>query len=98
MLISFWCFQIGDQACKGNAALWASWHWKNSYGSSNWKNAEWEGAKGLELIPWFSSLFMFVCLLICRRKIINGLLQLVSPEIYVFIIYAYLHTKEFYSI
>jgi len=55
MLISFWCFQIGDQACKGNAALWASWHWKNSYGSSNWKNAEWEGAKGLELIPWFSS-------------------------------------------
>jgi hypothetical protein len=25
-------------------------------------------------------------------------LQLVSPEIYVFIIYAYLHTKEFYSI
>jgi hypothetical protein len=68
MLISFWCFQIGDQACKGNAALWASWHWKNSYGSSNWKNAEWEGAKGLELIPWFSSLCMFVCLLICQKE------------------------------
>lgn len=40
-------FQIRDQACEGYAALWASWNWKDPYGTSNWKNFEWEGAKGL---------------------------------------------------
>lgn len=45
-------FQIRGQACEGHAALWASWNWKDPYSTSNWKNVEWEGTKGLEIDPY----------------------------------------------
>jgi hypothetical protein len=45
-------FQIRDQACQGHAALWSSWNWKDSYGTSNWKNFEWQGTEGLETTPY----------------------------------------------
>jgi len=45
-------FQIRNQACEGHASLWASWNWKDTYGTSNWKNFEWEGTKGLEITPY----------------------------------------------
>lgn len=45
-------FQIRDQAREGHAALWASWNWKDPYGTSNWKNFEWEGTKGLKTTPY----------------------------------------------
>ena len=53
-------FQIRDQACKGYAALWATWYWKNSHGSSNWKDVERERTKGLELDPPFFSIIKFL--------------------------------------
>ncbi|KAI0523027.1 hypothetical protein KFK09_005417 [Dendrobium nobile] len=35
----------GHQACEGYPALWASGHWKITYGSANWKVAQWKGTK-----------------------------------------------------
>jgi hypothetical protein len=52
-------FQIGDYACEGSAAFWASWYWQNTYCSSNWKNVEWEGTEGLEMVYILFHIYIF---------------------------------------
>lgn len=55
-------FQIRDQACEGHAALWASWNWKDSYGTANWKNFEWKGTKGSEITPYTCVIYLNMCI------------------------------------
>ena len=62
-------FQAGNQACEGNAALWTPWYWENSNGSPDWKNAEREGTKGIQVRRSFG---FHICieriLLVCKLE------------------------------